>query len=85
MATDAPVLDAFVLLNLGIAHPRQYHTPQRRLAEWTRIHSAVTARFSAFLASPVGDRLVAALEASYPAAGISRTKMLDFVLSQLRE
>lgn len=77
-----PVIDKFVLKNVGLALPGQY-VPNRDAAI-IRLHSALQASFDAYLQTEDGQYLVREFRRQYPNAGVTEVKMLDLVLWQTR-
>lgn len=76
---DLPVIDAFVLKNLGLRLPRPAPV-EVRLAGIVELHERLRGIFSDYLDSDMGRHVVARFEASYPNSRVTRVKMLDLVL-----
>lgn len=77
-----PVLDAFVLKNLGVRLPSA--TSRDRLAGIVAAHRQVGEAYEGVLATDVGQALIAAFDDRYPATGLHPVKKLDLVLWQTR-
>jgi hypothetical protein len=80
---DMPVIDAFVLKNVGLRLPRPGPI-ETRLARMVELHDLIRRTFSDYLAGDLGRHLVARFEESYPDRHITRVKMLDLILWQAR-
>jgi hypothetical protein len=80
---NMPVIDAFVLKNLGLRLPR-VGPIELRLARIVELHDLIRQIFSDYLASDIGRHLVARFEESYPDRHVTRVKMLDLVLWKAR-
>jgi hypothetical protein len=78
-----PVIDAFVLTNLGLRLPRAGPI-EMRLARIVELHDLIGQIFSDYLDSDMGRHLVARFEESYPDRHVRRVKMLDLVLWKAR-
>lgn len=78
-----PVIDAFVLKNLGLRLPRPGPI-EIRLARIVELHDRIRWIFSDYLGSDMGRHLVARFEKSYPDRHVTQVKMLDLVLWQAR-
>jgi hypothetical protein len=77
-----PVIDSFVLKNLGLRLPR--HGALNRAARITQVYEELAGAFAPFLATTDGRYLVDRFRAAYPKADITEVKMVDFVLWQTR-
>jgi len=77
-----PVIDKFVLENLGAALPT--YASSNRAAQICVLHEELKAAFDVYLASEDGKYLVREFNRLYPSSGISEVKMLDLVLWQTR-
>jgi len=77
-----PVIDAFVLKNVGLRLPA--HAATNRAARICQVHNELAARVAAFLSSEPGAYLVSQFRRTYPDATITEVKMLDLVLWQTR-
>jgi len=80
---DMPVIDAFVLKNLGLPLPRPGPI-EVRLARIVALHDRIRQIFADYLDSDIGRHLVARFEESYPDRQVTRVKMLDLLLWQAR-
>lgn len=80
---DMPVIDAFVLKNLGLRLPRPGPAADR-LVRVVELHSRIRGIYDEYLRTDAGHDLVARFERTYPDKAVTRTKMLDFVLWQAR-
>lgn len=80
---DMPVIDAFVLKNLGLRLPRAGPV-ETRLARTIELHDRIRRIFSDYLDADAGRYLVARFEESYPGRRITRVKMLDLILWKAR-
>lgn len=78
-----PVIDAFVLENLGLRLPRPAPI-EMRLARIVELHERLRGIFSDYLDSDMGRHVVVRFEESYPDYHVTRVKMLDLVLWQAR-
>lgn len=80
---DQPVIDTFVLKNLGLRLP--HADPDAvRLARVVELHYRIRHVFATYLDSQSGRHLVARFEESYPDRRLTQVKMLDLVLWQAR-
>lgn len=77
-----PVIDRFVLQNVGLALPAQ--NVQNRAARIVEIYAALQRCFEAYLQTDDGRYLVREFNRIYPNSGITEVKMLDLVLWQTR-
>ena len=75
-----PVIDAFVLQNLGLRLPA--YGASNRAGRICEVHRTLVAAFSGFLANEAGNYLVTEFRRAYPGTGITEVKMLDLVLWQ---
>jgi hypothetical protein len=80
---EMPVIDAFVLKNLGLRLPRPGPV-EIRLARIVDVHDRIRRIFSAYLDSDLGRHLVARFQESYPDRHVTQVKMLDLVLWKAR-
>ena len=80
---DMPVIDSFVLKNLGLRLPRTGPI-ELRLARIVELHDRIRRIFSDYLDSDMGRHLVARFEESYPDRDVRRVKMLDLILWKAR-
>jgi hypothetical protein len=78
-----PVIDAFVLDNLGLKLPLS-GTKEDRLKRIDDVHATIRRLFDEYLATPSGQQLIARFEETYPNRGLTPTKVLDLVLWQVR-
>ncbi|MDP9282008.1 MAG: hypothetical protein M3P38_07915 [Chloroflexota bacterium] len=83
VAPDVPVIDAFVLKNLGLRLPPAGPIVIR-LARIVELHDLIGQIFSDYLDTDSGRYLVTRFEESYPDRHVTRVKMLDLVLWQAR-
>jgi hypothetical protein len=77
------VIDAFVLQNLKLSLLASGEKDER-LSQADTVHMAIRHTFSEYLATKLGQRLIARFEESYPNRRLTPTKMLDLVLWQAR-
>jgi hypothetical protein len=77
-----PVIDSFVLKNLGLKLPPVGATQRARTA--CEVYTALCDSYSAFLHSDDGRMLVEEFRNRYPEARITELKMVDLVLWQKR-
>lgn len=80
---DMPVIDAFVLKNLGLRLPRAGPVVIRS-ARIVELHDLIRQIFSDYLKRDIGQHLVARFEESYPDHHVTRVKMLDLILWKAR-
>lgn len=80
---DMPVIDAFVLRNLGLRLPRPAPI-EMRLARIVELHERLRGIFSDYFDSDTGRHVVMRFVESYPDYHATRVKMLDLVLWQAR-
>lgn len=80
---DMPVIDAFVLKNLGLRLPRTGPL-EIRLGRIVDLHDRIRGIYSDYLDSAMGRHLVERFKESYPDRHVSRVKMLDLILWQAR-
>lgn len=79
---DFPVLDKFVLRNVGQCLPAARRSD--RVAEVALLHASLKIAFDEYLRTADGRYLVQAFNRLYPDSGITEVKMLDLVLWQTR-
>lgn len=77
-----PVLDAFVLKNVGLRLPSAGR--RDRLDAIVDVHAQVGRWYANALSSPYGKAAVQAFDAVYPDSGVTDLKKLDLVLWQMR-
>jgi hypothetical protein len=77
-----PVIDAFVLKNMGLRLPAP--TSRDRLRAIVDTHRRVADGYARLLASDDGRAAVASFDAAYPDTGLTDLKKLDLVLWQIR-
>ena len=75
-----PVIDAFVLRNVGIRLPT--YAAADRATRIGEIYSQLITAFSTFLSGERGAYLISAFRRTYPDARVTIVKMLDLVLWQ---
>jgi hypothetical protein len=78
-----PVIDAFVLKNLGFKLPSP--TKKNRKEEIEKIYKAIDKSMNDFLKTENGIFLIKKFDAMYPNSNISNIKKLDLVLWQTRD
>lgn len=77
-----PVLDRFVLTNMGLRLPyANAHQRERRLNE---LYAELRARYRALEASALGHKIRARFDEAFPDSGVSDLKKIDLVLWQHR-
>ena len=79
---DLPVLDAFVLKNVGLRMPSRSH--RDRLGELGKVYAQVEDWYALALESAAGKAALAAFDTAYPDSGATPLKKLDLVLWQIR-
>lgn len=82
LVPTAPVIDAIVLVNLWLKLPKPWDL--NRLSKIVEIHKEIGNRFTQFFNTENGQYLVSAFHKEYPEANISKEKMLDLILWQIR-
>lgn len=80
---DMPVIDKFVLENLGLRLPPTGPI-EIRLGRIVELHHRIRGIYSDYLDSDMGQHLVDRFKESYPGRHVSRVKMLDLILWQVR-
>lgn len=80
--TSRAVIDSWVLKNLGMSLPFAY--VQRRQEKIVELYEQLNQHLYDVLDSDSGRYLVTRFEETYPRTGISKIKMLDLVLWQVR-
>lgn len=80
---DLPVIDAFVLRNLGLRLPRA-GVIDSRLRRMVDLYDQIQRLFAEYLETAVGRRLIVSFEQAYPGRGLTPVKTLDLVLWQAR-
>ncbi len=78
----SPVIDAWVLKNVGLRLPYSYET--NRADKIKSLYIALQACFTAFLKTTNGRYLVNEFKRVYPTTGVTEVKMVDLVLWQTR-
>lgn len=78
-----PVLDAFVLKFFGLRLPYPHHSD--RLGRTIEVYRDVEKGLARIVRSDAMPVIREAFDRQYPDAGLSDTKMVDFVLWQIRE
>lgn len=79
---DLPVIDSVVVGNLGLTVPKA--NDARRIEKLVELHWDLVGAYAGYLASAEGDELVAAFQRRHHSSSVSRVKMLDLVLWQIR-
>ena len=77
-----PVIDSFVLKNVGLKLPSIGCEDRARKA--CEVYRALCHRYSEFLRTDPGQALIQVFRNRYPAASITELKMVDLVLWQKR-
>ena len=77
-----PVIDAFVLKNMGLRLP--VPTSRNRLGAIVDTHRRVADGYAHLLANHDGRAAVASFDSAYPDTGLTDLKKLDLVLWQIR-
>lgn len=77
-----PVVDRFVLENMGLRLPYQY--AKDREARTVRLYEALRGRYDELARSATGRRIVERYDHAFPEAGVSTLKKIDLVLWQHR-
>jgi hypothetical protein len=80
---DQPVIDAFVLTNLGLRLPH-VRSLEERLEGIDVLRLRVARIFADYLSSEMGRYLVTRFEEFYPDRHLTKVKMLDLILWQSR-
>lgn len=78
-----PVIDAFVLKNLGLRLPRTGPV-EGRLAQIVELRDRIGRIFSDYLETDMGRYLTTRFEESYPDRRLTRVKKLDLILWKAR-
>lgn len=78
-----PVIDAFVLMNLGLRLPRA-GSIESRLGRTAALHDQIWRIYADYLDSASGRRLVRRFEETYPSCYLTGVKMLDLILWKSR-
>ena len=73
---ERPVIDFFVLKNLGLRLSRA-GSVEARIARIVQLHDRISRMFSAYLNTDLGRRLITRFEESYPDRHLTPVKMLD--------
>lgn len=77
-----PVIDTIVFKNLGLKLPLT--NTKNRVAVINELYQVLIQKFFHYLKSDDGKHLTVQFKKEYPKAKISKVKMLDFVLWQMR-
>jgi len=80
---DEPVIDSFVLKNLGLRLSRAGGI-EARLARIVELHDHIRQTFFGYLDTDMGRCLTRRFEESYPDRHLTQVKMLDLILWQAR-
>lgn len=80
---DMPVIDAFVLKNLGLRLPAASPI-DRRLTRIADLHDRICDTYVAYLGTASGRHLMDRFVQAYPDRNITRVKMLDLMLWKAR-
>jgi hypothetical protein len=80
---DQPVLDSFVLKNLGLRLSRA-GSIDARMVRIVELHESVRQIYIDYLDTDMGRYLTARFEQTYPDRHLTRVKMLDLILWQAR-
>jgi hypothetical protein len=78
-----PVIDSFVLKNLGLRKPL-YGEAETKLTAVSQLYDRINREYLAFLSSDLGRRLGTMFVESYPDSRVTPVKMLDLILWQTR-
>lgn len=82
LAPEMPVIDRFVLENLGLRLP--YPSQRNREEKIVSLYAEVRRRYQKILRSVEGQLICTKVDARYPSNGISDLKKVDLVLWQHR-
>ncbi len=82
MNPDKAILDSWVLKNLGLNLPNA--SSKNRKQKIVNVFETLESRLLEILNSDIGVYLVDRFTAMYPKSGITKIKMLDLVLWQIR-
>lgn len=77
-----PVLDRFVLTNMGLRLP--YPNVQQRERRLVELYGELRARYRSIEASALGQKIRARFDETFPDSGVSELKKIDLVLWQHR-
>ena len=79
---DKPVIDKFVLENAGLKLP--YPSSKDREKKIVSVYDQLEEKFKEFLGTENGKYLIEKFGTKFPNKNITKVKMLDFVLWQIR-
>jgi len=77
-----PVLDRFVLENMGLRLP--YPSARQRERRLVELYAELRGRYGALEASPLGHQIRGRFDIAFPGSGVSDLKKIDLVLWQHR-
>ncbi len=80
---DMPIWDEFVLEKLALKKPGQ--TGKNRFEDTILLYTQIHNWYRDYVKSPAGKEIIRLFDETYPGAGISDVKKVDFVLCQIRE
>lgn len=81
---NKPVIDSFVLKNLGLRLPR-FGEVEARLSRIIELYDQIERIYACFLDTDIGRYLTTRFAELYPEQRVTRVKMLDLVLWQTRD
>lgn len=83
ISPDMPIWDEFVLDNLKLKKPQQ--NSRNRFEDTILLYTQIHNWYRDYVKSPSGKQIIRVFDETYPGAGISDVKKVDFVLCQIRD
>ncbi len=83
ISPDMPIWDEFVLDNLTLKKPQQ--NSRNRFEDTILLYTQIHNWYRDYVKSPSGKQIIRVFDETYPRAGISDVKKVDFVLCQIRD
>ncbi|MEE9125454.1 MAG: hypothetical protein V3U14_13325 [candidate division NC10 bacterium] len=82
---EMPVIDAYVISNLGLARPRRTGSRQHVMSEWTGLHSSICSLYGSLLQQDMFRKIRDDFDRSFDQyRSLTDIKKLDVLLWQLR-
>jgi hypothetical protein len=82
---DLPVIDAYVILNLGLARPRRTGSEEHDRNEWTGLHARICSLYGSLLQQDMFRKIRDDFDKSFDQyRSLTDVKKLDVLLWQLR-
>lgn len=81
---NMPILDSFVMKNLGLTTPEYTKTKESRIKETIENYNMIVAWYNRNLESQYGQEMIKLFNNKFPNSNITDVKKIDFILWQIR-